>query len=67
MLLHEREHAEDAADAERAVPAVDGRTARPDGRARVGRPRQQRERGWRGPFRLIVGMDRMADDEFLDR
>ena len=60
VLLGEGEDAEDPADAELAVAAVDRRAERADMRAGPGRARQQRQRGRRRARRLIGGVDRVA-------
>src|SRR2546430_7957309 len=60
VLLHESEDAEDAAHAALAVAAVDGRAERTDGIPRSRGAGQQRQRGGRRAWRLIVGMDRVA-------
>src|SRR5256886_16782967 len=60
VLLHESEGAEDAAHAALAVAAGDGRAERTRGIPRSRGACQQRQRGGRRTWRLIVRMDRVA-------
>jgi hypothetical protein len=60
VLLHERQHAQDAAHAGLAVAAVDRRTEHADGLARARGPGQQRQRRGRRSSGLIGRVDRVA-------
>src|SRR6266511_1008763 len=60
MLLHQPEDAQDAADAELAVAAMDRVAEGADVGAGAGGLREQRQRGGRGARRPILGTDRVT-------